>query len=87
MKKTKELLPTLLNRYSVISFDNLALRQLNVREIIGEEKYAAMFMGEDGDASMYIDLVRREIARSSTSVERLPLCDNITKCFDRVRNK
>ena len=87
MKRTRELLPTILDRFAVISFDNLALSQLDVRGMIGDEEYEGMFMGEDGDASMYIDLVKREIAKSSTSRERFPLGNDIIPIFNTVRNK
>ena len=44
-----------------------------------------MFMGDDGEASMYIDLSGGVFARSSTSTERYPIEDDIKVMFERIR--
>jgi hypothetical protein len=43
-------------------------------------------MGDDGQYTMYIDLVKNEFTRSSTSVDRFELKDNINDMFEVVRN-
>ncbi|MBR3890437.1 MAG: hypothetical protein IKJ30_00010 [Bacilli bacterium] len=85
MEETKKLLPSLLNKFKCISFDNLALEQLEVKNLISEKQWESIYMGDDGEASMYIDLVERKFARSSTSELRYDLEDNIISMFDRVR--
>ena len=42
-------------------------------------------MGDDGQYTMYVDMVNREFAKSSTSTERWPLMDDIKPMFDKVR--
>ena len=67
------LLPALAKRYGVLSFDNLALAQLHIRERMAPERFAACYMGGDGESSMYVDLVTGTFGRSSVAEERYPL--------------
>ena len=85
MQKTKDILPLLVDKFDCISFDNLALEQLDVKSIIPSEEYEKIFMGDDGEATMYIDLVNRQFAKSSTSVDRYPLEEDIIAMFDKIR--
>lgn len=81
----KRLLPRLVGQFKVVSFDNLAIRQLQVKNIVTEEKWDHAYMGDDGQYTMYVDLVKNEYAISSTS-ERHPIVhDNIEDMFDSVR--
>lgn len=82
---TKEILPSLLNKFDCVSFDNLALSQLDVKSIISKEDYESMFMGNDGEATMYIDLVNRQFAKSSTSVDRYMIEKDIIPMFKTVK--
>jgi hypothetical protein len=51
---------------STVSFDNLALEQLDIKQLIRPEKWDRLFMGEDGTRSMFIDAVEQTSAVSST---------------------
>ena len=42
-------------------------------------------MGDDGTATMYVDMVKGEYAKSSTSTERYPIEDNIIPMFEKIR--
>ena len=44
-------------------------------------------MGDDGQNTMYVDLVEREFAVSSTSSIRYPLMESIEDMFEKVRIK
>ena len=85
MQKTKDLLPSLVDKFDCISFDNLALEQLDVKSIIPNEEYEKIYMGDDGEATMYVDLVKREFAKSSTSVDRYVLEKDIKTMFSKIR--
>ena len=85
ISETRALLPTMVDKFECISFDNLALSQLEVSSLISKEDYEEMFMGDDGEASMYIDLSGGVFARSSTSTERYPIEDDIKVMFERIR--
>ena len=42
-------------------------------------------MGDDGQFTMYIDAVKREFAKSSTSTERWPITGDIAEMFGVVK--
>ena len=80
-------LPTMVeeNWFDVVSFDNLAIKQLNVKRLMSDEDWDQFYMGDDGSATMYVDMVNREFAKSSTSTERYPLEDDIVTMFEKIR--
>ncbi len=69
----------------VTSFDNLALSQLKIKTLIGEDEWTKRFMGDDGESTMFIDLIQNNCASSSTSTLRYPLEETIEECFSKVR--
>lgn len=76
--------------YSVISFDNLAIKQLNLKSILTADEWDSFFMGDDGidgefsSASMYIDLVEGKFGKNSCA----PLDERYDcKDFDNNVNK
>ena len=52
---------------------------------MSKEQWDEFYMGDDGSATMYVDMVNKEFARSSTSTERYPLEDNIKTMFEKIR--
>lgn len=80
-------LPTIIKEgwFEVVSFDNLAIQQLEPRRILTKEQYDEFYMGDDGFATMYVDAVKEEFARSSTSTDRYPIKDNIKDMFEVIR--
>lgn len=90
-KKIAELevkIPEYLESFKVLSFDNLALEQLNVKKYVSSEDWKAHYMGDDGSFTMYIDLVKEEFAKNSTSVDRYDLNDykSIEEIFNKIKN-
>ncbi len=66
-------LPSLLSMKNLtISFDNLALEQLNVIRMVPDDVWQASYMGDDGQFTMYVDAVKMEYAASSVD-DRKPL--------------
>lgn len=75
----------MMSSFKVLSFDNLALEQLPVRDAIGEEKWQQFYMGDDGHHTFYIDMVEQQFARSSTSMRRYDIADkSIDEMFDII---
>lgn len=68
-----------------LSFDNLAVNQLEIKKYLPEEEWNNFYQGEDGLCTMYIDAVKQEVARSSVSVERFPMDKKISELFNLVR--
>jgi hypothetical protein len=52
---------------SIISFDNLALNQLNISNKVNDKMWKYHYMGEEGKFSFYIDTVDKKYYQSSTS--------------------
>lgn len=73
--------------FKVVSFDNLAIRQLEVKRLMSESDWNNFYMGDDGQYTMYIDMVKKEFASSSTSTNRQLILDNIKDMFNVVRNQ
>jgi hypothetical protein len=78
-----------LENFKVVSFDNLAIKQLgdNLKSLLSEEEWDEFYMGDDGQHTMYVDLVKGEFARSSTSTNRYPLMDTIDQMFKIIKNE
>jgi len=57
---------TLLKK-GIICFDNLAIEQLNLKDILTKNIWDKCYMGDDGKFTMYADAVKNTFAASSTS--------------------
>jgi hypothetical protein len=75
----------LLPLFKVVSFDNLAIAQLKPERFLTPAEYDEFYMGDDGQFTMFIDLVEGKFARNSTSEERFELMDNIDEMFKVVK--
>lgn len=84
---TYDNLDTILKGFRTVSFDNLALEQLNVKNHLSDEQWEEFFMGSDGAYTYYIDMVGNTFSRNSLSTERFPIMDNSQKMFDFIRDK
>ncbi len=88
---TRNLLPQMINEewFKVISFDNLALKQLEVRSLLSEEEWDRFYMGDDGldgeqtSATFFVDTVEGKFAKNScaSQEERYPLMDTAEEMF------
>lgn len=58
-------------RDMVLSFDNLAISQMNLKRFFPDDVWNKFYMGDDGKYTMYIDSVKQEFAKSSTSDNRI----------------
>lgn len=70
----------------VIAFDNLALEQLKISRFYDKKHWDTKFMGKDGEFSMYLDLVEKQYAISSTSLTKYDIEDkSVKQMFAHVR--
>lgn len=81
----KNNLSNLMGKFKVISFDNLAIEQLAVKDVLTNEQWNKFYQGDDGTHTMYVDLVNQQFAKTSTSVERYPLLSNIDDMFKIIK--
>lgn len=76
------------NWFDVVSFDNLALEQLEVKRLMNEDEYQRFFMGEDGNHSFYIDMVSKKFYKNSLMADGgHELLDDPKEMFDIIRNE
>ena len=82
-------LKDLVKHFKVVSFDNLALKQLDPKRLLSEDEYNRYYMGADGQSTMFIDLVKEEFSTSSTTPEdkRHRLLNNINDMFKVIRKE
>lgn len=82
------LLPKMVNDgwFKCISFDNLAIKQLEPKRLMSDKDYKEFYMGDDGSFTMYVDAVNRQFAKSSVSTERYDLMDDIADMFKIVKD-
>lgn len=80
-------LPFMFGKFEAISFDNLAIEQLRVRDLVDEKTWNEQYMGDDGQFTMYIDLVKKEYAISSVSQRHAFTNENIEQLFAAVREE
>lgn len=85
-KMLYDYLSQMLKEFKVVSFDNLAIEQLDVKRLLSQEEWDSFYMGDDGKYTMYIDLVKKQFASCSVATERFDLLDDIKPMFDKIRS-
>lgn len=73
--------------FKVVSFDNLAIKQLNVQNHLPEEQWNEFYMGDDGNYTFYIDMVDGTFGKNSLATERYPIMDNIDDMFNKIKGE
>ena len=69
-----------------ISFDGLALDQLNIRQVIDEEIYKRFYAGNEGAYSFYLDMVDMTYAQSSIIENHQPIGNkSIQEMFESIK--
>ena len=79
-------LPDIINKFNTVSFDNLAIEQLDVQRLLSKEEWDEFYMGDDGTMTYYIDMVEQKFAKSSTAPfeERYDLLDSVDEMFEKI---
>lgn len=78
-----ENLEDIIQKFQVVSFDNLAIEQLDVKRLLTQEEWDEFYMGDDGKVTYYVDMVERKFAQSSTAPfdKRYDLLDSVDDMF------
>jgi hypothetical protein len=82
-------LPDIIDRFNTVSFDNLAIEQLDVHRLLTKEEWDEFYMGDDGTMTYYIDMVEQKFAKSSTAPfeKRYDLLDSADEMFEKIVNE
>lgn len=83
----KENLDKMLSHFEVISFDNLAITQLDIKWLMDEEDWEEFYMGDDGNYTFYIDMVDGTFGKNSLATKRYSIMDNIDEMFQKILNE
>lgn len=77
----------MISKFKAASFDNLAIKQLNVKNLVGDN-WNEFFMGDDGQHTFYIDLVKKKFYRSSLESESngFVLTNDVPSMFRQIRD-
>lgn len=85
------LLKTMINDnwFNVISFDNLALEQLDVRSLLNDDEWNEFYAGEEGSHTFFVDLVEKKFAKNSmmSDDKKHDLLDNVDDMFQVIKNE
>lgn len=75
--------------FEAVSFDNLSIPQLDVKRLLDEDEWSRFYMGDDGFASMYVDMVERKFALNSCEPlnRRYELLPTIEDMFEYLRKE
>ena len=60
-------LDEIINGFKIVSFDNLAIEQLHLKDKLSEKEWEMFYGGDDGTVTFFIDLVKGVFSRSSLS--------------------
>ena len=79
----------LIDAFRVVSFDNLAIEQLNIQRLMNQDEWDEFYMGDDSEFTYYIDMVERKFAKNSTAPvdQRYDLMDSVDKMFEKIRKR
>lgn len=88
MKYLEGGLDEVINGFKVVSFDNLAIEQLHLKDRLSDKEWETFYGGDDGTVTFFIDLVKGVFAKSSLSPITYPIGDKtIDEMFEIVRNE
>lgn len=70
-----------------LSFDNLAIKQLDLQKYLKRDEWDSFYLGDDGTHTFYVDAIKQEVARTSTSETRYKISEDDTtvSIFNKVK--
>ena len=88
MKYLEGGLDEVINGFKVVSFDNLAIEQLHIRDRLSDKEWDMFYGGDDGTVTFFIDLVKGVFARNSLSQITYPIGDKtIDEMFKIIKEE
>jgi len=78
----------IINGFKVVSFDNLAIEQLHIKNKLNEKEWDTFYGGDDGTVTFFIDLVKGVFSKNSLSRIVYPIGDKtINEMFEIVKKE
>lgn len=85
-----DVLPTLVNCFEVISFDNLAIEQLNAKRLVDRNRWDELYQGDEGTSTFAVDMVSGVFSLNSmvTDPQRLyPIMSTVEDMFAVIQSE
>lgn len=76
-----------LDNFASISFDNLAIKQLEIRKEYPDKEWSKYYMGDDGNYTFYIDMVNKKYSKNSLSQQTFDLLDTVDEMFKDLQER
>ena len=73
--------------FKVVSFDNLAISQLRLKKRLSSEEWEKFYMGDDGDFTLYIDMVEGTFGKNSLASDRYVIMDSLDEMFEIIKKE
>ena len=73
--------------FKSVSFDNLAIKQLQIKDKVPKEVWDKHYMGDDGKFTFFINLVDGYFAKNSTDQKHYPLMDSVEEMYQYIQEK
>ena len=84
----KHCIPIFMKMFKAVSFDNLALKQLDIKSLVSDDVWDMYYMGKEATSSFYINLVKGTYSPSSLDTLELPIGGlNVKEMFQNVKGK
>lgn len=82
-------LPEVMEKFEVVSFDNLAIKQLGVKALLPKPVWDTFYMGDDGTITYYIDMVNNKFSKTSTTPysKRHDVLDSVDDMFSVITHE
>lgn len=78
----------IINGFKVVSFDNLAIEQLHIKNKLNEKEWDTFYGGDDGTVTFFIDLVKGVFSKNSLSRIVYPIGDKtIDEMFEIIKKE
>ena len=74
-----------IDKFALVSLDNLAIKQLNPQGFIKGEDWEHIYQGDDGNISFYVDAVEGTCHQSSLETKAYELKDDIKEMFKMIK--
>lgn len=87
INRLAEIIMTLKEHFTVISFDNLAIEHLRLKSKIAEDIWQQSYMGDEGAYTFFVDVVNHKFAVSSLETTQFDYTNEMTvdDMFNAIR--
>ena len=86
----KEQIQSLLKKFLVVSFDNLAIEQLDIKNLFfknDDKRWNLFYQGNDGSHTFYVDLVNNKFAKNSITDVQYDIENmSLNEMFNKIKN-